>query len=375
MKEKSSTTRSVQLSTSLHFQSLLQFKAAGSGTPQRGQTATDVDNGYGLQGNPTHHQLQDAISKLEAGTHTLLYPSGLSALTALETFVSSGDHWVLPDCVYGPARRYANYLKEKYSVEYSLYDATDLSTLERAIRPNTKLIHIESPGSITFEVTNIDEVVKIAKSRNILTSADNTWASGVLYQPLKHDVDISILGLTKYPAGYSDVFMGSVTTKNKTLFKKLSFHHRVHGYTVSPVSAMLVERGLESLKVRLAAQAANIKPLINTLKKSKKIQNFYHVDSEKQKDFSGTNSLFTIELDRTYADHELEKLFSTLQTFKIGESWGGTRSLVLPFQPDELSGRFNPPKNTLVRFHSGLEDLELQIQDITLFRRVLDTFN
>lgn len=372
MRKDNHHTRSIQLSSSLHFSSLADYRAAGRGQPVlRGQTAQDADNGYGLQGNATLHTLQDSISKLEKGEHTLLFPSGFTALSALAVFLDKGDHWLLPDSVYFPLRRFADYLKKQYGITYDLYNPADLSTVTSAITHQTKLIHIETPSSVTFDVTDVEKIVKIGKSRNILTSADNTWASGVLYQPLDHGVDISILSLTKYPAGYSDVFMGSITTRDAAVYKKINYHHFVYGYTVSPFSAMLVSRGLESLHIRLAAEGANALKLINAIKEHKKISKIYYLNPETDKDFSGPNSLFSVELDRIYTDTELEKLFLHLATFKIGESWGGTRSLVLPFQPNEFTQRFAPPVNTLIRFHAGLEDIKLQLIDVRAFFNAL----
>jgi cystathionine beta-lyase len=368
MQEDNQFTRSIQLSSSLHFDRLADYRAAGKGEPTLGgQTAVNIDNGYGLQGNPTLHELQDSISKLETGKYSLLYPSGSTALNALEVFLNQGDHWLMPDSVYFPVRRYADYLKQHYGIKYDLYNPKDLSTLAGLIKEKTKLIHIETPSSVTFDITDVEEVVKIAKSNNILTSADNTWASGILYKPLEHGIDISVLSLTKYVAGYSDVFMGSITTRDKEMYKSIAYHHRVNGYTVSPFSAMLVKRGLESLKVRLEAEGANALRLIEAIKDNKNISKIYYVDSAKVKSFKGPNSLFSIELDRPYADTELEKLFSVLSTFKIGESWGGTRSMVLPFQPVEFNTRIAPPKNTIIRFHSGLEDIKLQLADVKAF--------
>ncbi len=368
MKKDNHYTRSIQLSSSLHFTSLADYRAAGNGQPVLpGQTAEDADNGYGLQGNPTLHALQDSISQLEKGKHTVLFPSGLTALCALVVFLTRGDHWLMPDSVYFPVRRFADYLKERYGIIYDVYNPADLNTVTGAINNKTKLIHIETPSSVTFGVTDVDEIVKIAKSRNILTSADNTWASGVLYQPLDHGVDISVLSLTKYPAGYCDVFMGSVTTRDAAVYKKILYHHFVHGYTVSPFSGALVSRGLESLNIRLAAEGANAMKLIKAIKDHKKISKIYYINAEKEKDFSGPNSLFSVELDRPYTDIELEKSFLHLSTYTIGESWGGTRSIVLPFQPSEFEGRFAPPRNTIIRFHSGLEDIRLQLEDISAF--------
>ena len=367
MSKNDDVTRSVHLSSSLHFASLADYRAAGQGQPVLdGQTAHDVDNGYGLQGNPTIHQLQDAVSQLERGGHTLLYPSGSTALNALSALLTSGDHWLMPDNVYAPVVRYAQYLKENYGVTFGFYNPGLIDSLEAAIRPNTKLIHIETPGSATFGLTDVGAVVGLAQARQIRTSADNTWASGVLYQPLEHGVDISVLSLTKYAAGYSDVFMGSLTCKDPELYKTFAYHHRVLGYTVSPFSAMLVSRGLESLPVRIAAHGANAVRLAQACANHDRIGKVYAVDPGAA-GFSGVNGLFSIELDRKYSDDELEQAFAALNVFTIGESWGGTRSLVLPFQPEELAGRSSAPGNTLIRWHAGLDDVRAQQHDIEQF--------
>lgn len=365
--DQDGTTRSVHLSSSLHFASLADYRAASSGQPVLpGQTAKYVDNGYGLQGNPTLHVLQDAVSQLENGSYTLLFPSGLTALCALAALLQSGDHWLLPDSVYGPMRRYADYLEQNCGVACDYYDPSHIDSLDSLIKAETKLIHIETPGSVTFVTTDVSGLVKIAKAKGILTSADNTWASGVLYRPLARGVDISIVSLTKYAAGYSDVFMGSLTCKDAALFKRLSHHHRVLGYTVSPVSAALVSRGLESLEVRLLAHGSRGNELVKAVRGHAKVAKIYQGGTDKAEGFSGPNGLFSIELDRYYSDNELEKAFAGLQVFRIGESWGGTRSLVLPFQPEELSQRASPPQ-TIIRFHAGLEKLDMLRADILRF--------
>jgi cystathionine beta-lyase len=369
-------TRSIRLSSSLHFDSLADYRVAGNGRPVLpGQTMEGVDNGYGLQGNPSLQELQDAVSELEQGSHTLLFPSGSTALCALGALLHSGDHWILPDSVYGPLRRYAEYLNQQYSITCDYYDPTSIDTIVALIKDKTRLIHIETPSSATFDITDVDGLVKLAKTKSILTSADNTWASGVLYQPLNHGVDVSILSLTKYAAGYSDVFMGSLTCKDPELFKLFSYQHRVLGYTVSPFSAMLVGRGLESLAVRLAAHGANANQLVQAVKGHAKVSKMYQAGANKADGFSGPNGLFSVELDRHYSDAELEKAFAVLETFRIGESWGGTRSLVLPFQPEEFTRRFHPPTNTIIRFHTGLEPLDLQRVDITNFLEALPDKN
>jgi cystathionine beta-lyase len=363
-------TRSIHLSSSLHFDTLADYRAAGKGKPVlKGQTAEHVDNGYGLQGNPTIHQLQDAVSDLENGKHTLLYPSGSTALCALGALLKPADHWLLPDSVYYPLRRYAEYLNQQYGIKCDYYNPQSADSLKALINDKTKLIHIETPSSATFEVTDVKKVVKSAKASNILTSADNTWASGMLYKPLDDGVDISILSLTKYVAGHSDVFMGSLTVKDSGLFKRFSYEHRVRGYTVSPFSAMLVKRGLESLEVRMTAHGAHANRLVQAAKGHKKMIKIYRAGQDDG--FLGSNGLFSIELDRFYKDSELEKAFAEMKTFKIGESWGGTRSLALPFQPEELSVRLNPYSNTIIRFHSGLENLASQTEDIKLFLAAL----
>lgn len=365
-------TRSISLSSSLHFGSLADFTEANAGAPKlAGQNAIGLDNGYGLQGNPTCHELQNAILRLEHGGFSLLYPSGLTALSALGGFLQAGDHWLLPAGAYAPLQRYARYLQQRCNISYSLYDPLDPANLEQAITPQTKLIHIESPCSVIFETIAITEVAAIAHKRNILVSTDNTWASGILCSPLDLGADISILSLTKYIAGYSDVFMGSITTQDQGLFEQIAYHHRVYGYTVSPFSAMLVQRGLESLPVRIAAHAQNAAQLIEVMKASSTVAHIFSAGPHTSAELSGSNGLFSVELYRKFSDEELEDILSGLGVFAIGESWGGTKSLVLPFQPESLADHAKPPTGTILRFHAGLENIEEQIKDIhTIIQRL-----
>ncbi|HTE58165.1 MAG TPA: PLP-dependent aspartate aminotransferase family protein [Verrucomicrobiae bacterium] len=366
-------TRHVHLSSSLHFDSLGDFVQAGEGAPKlAGQTARGLDNGYGLQGNPTCHALQDAVSQLENGSRSLLYSSGMTALTALGGLLRSGDHWLLPAGVYGPMQRYARYLKERYDISYDMYDPLDPQSLQRLITPHSKLIHIESPCSVTFETTPIAGVVAIARGHSLLVSADNTWASGVLCKPLDTGVDISILSLTKYAAGYSDVFMGSVTTRDEQLYKQLAYDHRVHGYTVSPFSAMLVQRGLETLPTRIIAHARSAARLLRIVRKSPAVARIFCGGPSATTELKGSNGLFAVELYRVYSNEELQDILSGLRVFSIGESWGGTKSLVLPFQPQDLADHASSPQGTVLRFHAGLEDVAAQAADIKNILHKLD---
>jgi cystathionine beta-lyase len=358
-------TRSIRLSTSLHYKSLTAFLAAGNGRPSlAGQSISGLDNGYGLQGNPSCQELQEQVAQLEGGQYSMLYPSGLTALTALAAVLKSGDHWLLPYGVYAPMRRFADNLQQLAGVTYDMYNPADLASLKKKLTPVTRMIHIESPCSATFETTDVQAIAEIAKPRAILVSADNTWASGVLCQPLALGADISVLSLTKYAGGYSDVFMGAVTTTDADLFKQFAYHHRVFGYTVSPFSAALVQRGLESMVVRLAAHGERAAQLVAHIKAKPQAPNVYYADHQSSPQLSAGNGLFSIELPRRYETHELEQPLAALQVFAIGESWGGTRSMTLPFQPEELGDRAMPPQGTILRFHAGLEDIDLMKSDI-----------
>lgn len=365
---RSGVARQVALTSSLHFDSWQAFNAADHGSPVLpGQTVSGLDNGYGLQGNPTNHGLQAAIATLEHGTHSLLYPSGLTALTALGSLLRSGDHWLIPKGVYWPVRRFAGDLQARFNITFDVYDPASGDAIADLITPATKLIHIESPCSVTFETAPVAAIASLARRHGILASADNTWASGVLCQPLDLGVDLSVLSLTKYAAGYSDVFMGSITTTDDALFESLAYHHRVQGYTVSPFSSMLVQRGLETLPVRIAAHAANAAQLIEVVRREAPAATIHSAGPETSSELSGSNGLFSVVLDRRYSDAELESVLHGLDVYRIGESWGGTRSLVLPFQPDDESASADElaANPTILRFHTGLEDIGRQSADIT----------
>jgi cysteine-S-conjugate beta-lyase len=365
-------TRTATFSSSLHFDNFDDYLAAGDGAPVLpGQTVTGLDNGYGLQGNPTLHGLQDSISRLENGAHSLLYPSGQTALCALEGIMENGDHWLMPAGVYGPLRRFANYIVARSGITYDLYDPLEPASVRAAITERTKLIHIESPVSATFETTPVEDVAAMAHEHGLLVSADNTWASGMLSKPLDLGVDISALSLTKYAAGHSDVFMGSLTVKDDGLFERLANHHFIHGYTVSPLDAMSVRRGLETLPVRLAAHAQNAETLIDAAQSSPVVKRIMSAGPKASSELSGSNGLFSVELDRRYEVHELQVILGGLRIFGIGESWGGTKSLVLPFQPEGLADRSQAPQGTVLRFHAGLEDVAAQTTDMqTILQRV-----
>jgi cysteine-S-conjugate beta-lyase len=366
--KRRSTTRNIQMTSTVYFPTLKSYRDASEGTPAAiGQSIPGLGNNYGVIGNPSLQELQGQIAQLDGGKHCYLYPTGLAAIAAaLDCFVDPGQQLLVPDAVYGPARAYCEYLREHKGVDVEYYESDDANDLRRRIKADTQVIYVESPASVTFELTDYEAVVALAKECNAVTIADNTWASFYLSQPLKFGFDVSITALTKYAAGYSDVFMGSVTLRDDSLVPLFHRHHRFTGAYASPFDATMISRGLETLEVRMRQHASNALRIIDLLNQlPHKIIYFNQPDSATfSKYFTGINGLLSIELDRIYSDGELARFFDSLDVFRLGESWGGTHSLVVPFDPDDFSARKQGPTNTLLRIHSGLEPIDDQLEDL-----------
>ena len=217
----------------------------------------DTGYSYGLHGTPTTYTLAHRIAALEGGTHCLLVPSGLAAIVLVDlALLQAGDRLLLPDNVYNPSRDLGQSLLAGYGIETAFYDPVDPASLEALIDARTKLIWLETPGSVTMELPDIPALVAIAKRHGVLTAIDNTWAAGLLFRPFDHGVDIVMHALTKYPSGGSDVLMGSVTTRDDDLHQRLKAVEMKMGYGIGGDDAYLMLRGLATMQMRLEAAAA-----------------------------------------------------------------------------------------------------------------------
>lgn len=325
---------------------------------------------YGARGNPTVYALEDLISELEGGHRTRLFPTGLAAITqALIAFLKPGDHVLLADSVYEPVRHFARQFFDRYRIEYSFF-AADGNGVEALIRPETRLIYAESPGSLAYEIPDLPALAQLAHARGILLAADNTWGAGYLYRPLELGADLVISAATKYLSGHSDVVMGAVTT-SEAVWQTINLSSDAHGMTVSPDDAWLVLRGARTLAARLPVHAAGAWQVANWLLAQPAVAEVYHPalpgdpgHALWQRDFHGANGLLSFAL-RDPGEAAAIALIDKLRLFGIGASWGGFESLVMIANMARArtvsDWRARP---TLIRLHIGLEDPAALIADL-----------
>ena len=324
---------------------------------------------YGLQGTATHWALSEALTELEPGAAgTALYSSGLAAVTgAMLAVLSTGDELLVLDSVYGPTRKFCDTILKRLGVGVRYYDPLIGSDIAELFTDRTRAILLESPGSLTMEVQDVPGICGIARERGIVTLLDNTWASPLLFPALPAGIDISILALSKYVCGHSDVMLGSATA-NTQHFSRLQRTAWDLGHAVSPDDAWLGSRGVRTLAVRLKQHEENALAVARWLKARPEVGRVLHPAFPDcpghefwKRDFQGASGLFSFELQG--ADEKTRSAFiDSLTLFGIGFSWGGYESLVLPADPVRTVSK--APAPNLVRLHIGLEDPEDLIADL-----------
>jgi len=326
---------------------------------------------YGRRGTPTTFALQDAIAELEGGYKTALTSSGLSAVTtALLAFLKSGDHLLMVDSVYQPSRHFCDTVLARYGVDVEYYDPLIGGGIERLIRPETKVIFTESPGSVTFEVQDIPAIAEAAHRSGITVMLDNTWASPLYFKPFEHGVDVSIQAVTKYLCGHSDVMMGSITT-TEAAWKELLDTHGAIGQCVAPDDVYLVLRGIRTLSTRLERHMKSGIALAQWLAKRPEVKRVLHPALPDdpgheiwKRDFTGACGLFSVEL-KPCPEKALAAFLDGLELFGMGYSWGGFESLVIPQYPKKMRTATDwSAEGQILRFHAGLEDIGDLVADI-----------
>jgi cystathionine beta-lyase len=355
-------------------------KAEGSSGYESLFEATVTDAAYGITGSQTTFALQEVIRSLEGGALCLITPSGLSAITmVLQSFLKSGDHLLMVDSVYGPTRRFCNKVLKGFGIETTYYDPEIGAGIEKLIRPETRLIFLESPGSITFEVQDIDAIVKVAKSRDVITAIDNSWASPLYFSPLSAAIDISIHAITKYINGHSDILLGSVTS-NEKVAPALAATYKNLGLSTSAQDCYLALRGIRSMNARLQYQKDSLAKVISYLSGIKCVKDILAPSYEKfrghdlwKKQFTGATPLFSIVLDKDYDFRSLSRMIDGYEYIAIGASWGGYESLVrlchLEAARTATAGKY---KGSLIRYYIGLENIDDIIKDLDEgFKRLL----
>ncbi|SDW70379.1 cystathionine beta-lyase [Pseudomonas syringae] len=333
---------------------------------------------YGARGNPTGFALEDLVTELEGGYRTRLFSSGLAAVA--QTFLAylrPGDHVLLTDAVYSPVRRVAQEFLQPFGIEVSYY-AADGRGLEAQLQDNTRMVYAEVPGSLLYELCDLPALAALCRPRGILLAVDNTWGSGYLYRPLALGADISIMALTKYLCGHSDVVMGSVCTREE-VWAPIGRMGDTLGNATSPDDAWLILRGARTLASRMEVHERQALEVALWLDAHPQVGRVFHPGLPThpqhwlwERDFSGSNGLLSFELhddDPALAEH----FIGALQLFGLGASWGGYESLVTVAELDSRHTAKGQQLNTVLRLHIGLEDVAALIEDLRLgFQACID---
>lgn len=326
---------------------------------------------YGREGTPTVFALEELVCALEKASEAIICGSGLGAIsTIILGLCQSGDHILASDNAYQPVKNLLDNVLARFGVSVDYFDPTDLATMESMIKPETRLIWLESPGTHTFEVTDIPAAVAIAKARNIQTVVDNTWSGGVYLKPLTMGVDVSVQAATKYIGGHSDIMMGVIACNEATAGPiRKTFDYL--GNAAGPDDIFLATRGIRTLSVRLERHYKNGMIVAEWLQKQPQVVRVMHpalpdfpTHDIWKRDFTGASGLFGLIVDcpsRT----ALAAMLDNMQYFGMGFSWGGFESLLIPYSPQKnRSVMTADPGGQHLRIHIGLEDPDDLIADL-----------
>lgn len=333
---------------------------------------------YGLHGTPTSYALEERLAALEGGTECLLVPSGLAALGLVAmSLLKSGDEVLVPDNAYGPNKAIVEGELMGWGITHQYYDPMDPEDLEAQISSRTKLVWLEAAGSVTLEFPNLVEMVRICQRRKVRTALDNTWGAGLAFNPFDLvpgaettvAVDISAHALTKYPSGGGDVLMGSVITRNRGLHMQLKLTHMRFGIGVGMNDVEMVLRSLPSISLRYRAHDATTRSLAAWAQTQPEFVQVLHPALPESPGHGHwmaltgggdgrAAGLFSVVLDARFSQAQTDAFCDALKLFKIGYSWGGPISLVVPYELETMRTAWPAHllPGTLVRFSIGLED-------------------
>ncbi|KCZ46041.1 MULTISPECIES: cystathionine beta-lyase [unclassified Hyphomonas] len=321
--------------------------------------------GYGRMGLGVHRELEAALSELESGSHVRLTANGLQACAlAIASCVETGGHILFPDSAYGPTARFCERRLKYMGVSATRYDPRIGAGIADMIRPETQAIFIESPGSLTFEVTDIPEITAVARERGVTTIADNTWGAGYFLKPLDLGADIVVQAMTKYIVGHADGFGGAVITSDSRLYNRIAMASEDFGISLSADEAYVCLRGMRTLHTRLRAHEAGALELANWLADRPEVSDVLHPALPSspdhalwKRDFTGSSGLFGVVLD-AIPEGGMDRFLGALHLFGMGFSWGGYESLLIPCdhqltrsKDSWTASRAGP----LLRIHVGLE--------------------
>jgi cystathionine beta-lyase len=334
---------------------------------------------YGLYGTPTTRYLEKQIAALERAARTFLVPSGQAAITlAMLAVLEPGNSVLISDSVYPPVRDFAGNELKKFGIRAVFYDPTDLTALKSAMNETTRLVWVESPGSTTMEVQDVPAIVALAHERGALVGCDNTWATPFLFKPLEAGADISVQALSKYANGHSDVLMGAISVRDPALAAKLKGTIWRLGIGVSPDDCALVQRGLQTMSIRLTHSGAVAERMATWIAAQPTVARVLHPALSGSpghdvwtRDFKGASGVFSVALTDAVLPR-LDAAIDSMRVFSIGASWGGTRSLIVPMN---VSRHRSTPRGagaeTYLRISVGLESERELMADIEgLFARL-----
>ncbi len=323
---------------------------------------------YGRRGTPTTFSFADAMTELEGGAGCYVYPCGTAAITsAILSFVKSGDHILMVDTAYEPTRDFADKTLNRFGVEVTYYDPLIGQNIKSLIQENTKVIFLESPGSLTMEVQDVPGICDVARQHqnDITVILDNTWASPIHFKPFEHGVDVSVQAATKYVVGHSDVMLGTATANEKS-WPILRENSYLLGQCASPDDIYLAARGIRTLGVRLKQHQQSSLEIATWLQQRPEVETVLHPALSTcpghelfKRDFEGGNGLFSFVL-KDSSPQGLTALLDGMDHFKMGFSWGGYESLIMAVNnlKHMRTATTWPYDKPLIRLHIGLEDVE-----------------
>ena len=341
---------------------------------------------YGLHGTPTTYLLEERLCALEGGGQCVLVPSGLAALaTVALALLQTGDEVLLPDNAYGPNKALAEGELRHFGITHQLYDPMDVQDLSRKINARTRLVWLEAPGSVSMEFPDLVEMVRICRAQGVVCALDNTWGAGLAFQPFdlpsetRLGVDISTHALTKYPSGGGDVLMGSIITEDVALHLKIKLCHMRLGLGVAANDVETVLRSLPSIALRYAAQDHTARALATWWQSQPQCAQLLHPAFEGAPGHAHWQAvcdripgdgqaagLFSVMIDARFSPAQVDAFCDHLKLFKIGYSWGGPVSLVVPYDVKALRPHWptHLKPGTLLRFSSGLESVQDLVADL-----------
>lgn len=324
---------------------------------------------YGRRGTPTSRAVEDAVAMVEGGYKAKMAPSGMAAISvALLAFLKSGDHLLMTDTVYHPGRLFCDGTLQRMGIETTYYDPLIGKGIAGLVRPNTRVIYAESPGSQTMEVQEIAALADVAHANSCVMMIDNTWSAGHYFKAFEHGCDVSIQAATKYLVGHSDAMMGTVTC-NKENWEQFKSAYEEMGMFAGPDDMYLTLRGIHTLDVRLERHMKNATSVAEWLRGRSEVETVLYPalsnapgHEQWKRDFGGASGLFSIVL-KPCKPEAADAFLDRLSLFGMGYSWGGFESLAVPFHPHRTATAWTAP-GPCIRLHIGLESPDDLIADL-----------